>query len=80
MGNKAEIHVACNIDSNYVKYCAVMLTSLLENNSDSCVHVHVIAASLPRAAKACCEVWWKADTARSCRSTSPTLRCSTAAA
>lgn len=47
MGNKAEIHVACNIDSNYVKYCAVMLTSLLENNSDSCVHVHVIAASLP---------------------------------
>lgn len=26
------IDIACCIDSNYAKYCCVMLTSLLENN------------------------------------------------
>lgn len=46
MGKEAEIHVACNIDSNYVKYCAVMLTSLLENNRDSRVCVHIISSAL----------------------------------
>lgn len=40
------VHVACNIDNNYVKYCAVMLTSLLENNKDVEIHVHVIADGL----------------------------------
>ena len=40
------IHVACNIDSNYVKYCAVMLTSLLDNNNDSRIHIHIISSCL----------------------------------
>ena len=46
MANDKVIHVACNIDGNYVKYCAVMLTSLLENNRDSEIHVHVISSGL----------------------------------
>lgn len=46
MVNDNIIHVACNIDGNYVKYCAVMLTSLLENNRDSAIHVHVISSGL----------------------------------
>lgn len=46
MNTDDTIHVACNIDDNYVKYCAVMLTSLLENNRDSAIHVHVIADGL----------------------------------
>lgn len=44
--NQDMIHVACCIDGNYVKYCTVMLTSLLENNKDSEIVVHVIADSL----------------------------------
>lgn len=40
------MHVACNIDRNYVKYCAVMLTSLLENNRRHPIHVHVISSPL----------------------------------
>ncbi len=45
--DKEIIHIACNIDTSYVKYCVVMLTSLFENNTDSSFHVHVIAAELP---------------------------------
>lgn len=41
------IDIACNIDRNYVKYCGVMLTSLLENNRDSQFHIHIIASELP---------------------------------
>ena len=26
------IHIACNIDHNYVRHCAVTLVSLFENN------------------------------------------------
>lgn len=44
--NQDIIHVACCIDNNYVKYCTVMLTSLLENNKDSDIMVHIIAESL----------------------------------
>ena len=44
---KGIIHVACNIDASYVKYCVVMLTSLFENNADSSFHIHVIASGLP---------------------------------
>lgn len=40
------MHVACNIDGNYVKYCAVMLTSLLENNRRHPIHVHIISSPL----------------------------------
>lgn len=38
--------IACCIDSNYAKYCYVMLTSLLENNKDEQVSVHVLGNRL----------------------------------
>lgn len=44
--NRNVIHVACCTDSNYLKYCTVMLTSLLENNKDLDIDIHVIAGSL----------------------------------
>lgn len=40
------INIACNIDSNYVKYCIVMLTSLIENNKDSLFNIHIITDDL----------------------------------
>lgn len=40
------IHIACNIDSNYLKYCTVMLTSLLENNGSEEIHIHIIGSQL----------------------------------
>ena len=39
---KETIHIACNIDTSYVKYCIVMLTSLFENNQNVSFHIHVI--------------------------------------
>ena len=32
--------ITCCIDSNYAKYCYVMLTSLLENNKGEQISVH----------------------------------------
>lgn len=43
---KEIIHIACNIDVSYVKYCVVMLTSLFENNKDVSFHIHVITSEL----------------------------------
>lgn len=40
------IHIACNIDKNYVKYCGVTLVSIFENNRDEQVIVHIIASGL----------------------------------
>lgn len=40
------IDIACCIDSNYAKYCCVMLTSLLENNKGEQVFVHVLGNRL----------------------------------
>lgn len=40
------IHIACNIDSNYVKYCAVTLVSLFVNNPTESFHVHIVAGGL----------------------------------
>lgn len=40
------IDIACCIDSNYAKYCCVMLTSLLENNKGEQVSVHVLGNRL----------------------------------
>ncbi len=41
-----KIHIACNIDENYVQHCAVMLTSLFVNNHDLSFEVHIIASQL----------------------------------
>ena len=40
------MHIACNIDSNYVKYCIVMLLSAFENNERGSIDVHIIADDL----------------------------------
>lgn len=40
--------IVCNIDDGYLKYCAVMLTSLFENNKDETIHVHLIANTLSK--------------------------------
>lgn len=34
--------IVCCIDSNYTKYCCVMLTSLLENNQETQVSIHIL--------------------------------------
>ena len=38
--------IVCNIDERYVPYCGIMLTSLLDNNRDSRVTVHIVASTL----------------------------------
>lgn len=48
---KETIHIACNIDTSYVKYCIVMLTSLFENNRNVSFHIHVIAGELSAEAR-----------------------------
>lgn len=40
------IHIACNIDRNYVRHCGVTLASLFENNRGEAFTVHVIARGL----------------------------------
>lgn len=40
------IHVACNIDRNYVCHCAVTLVSLFENNRNEKFSIHIIARKL----------------------------------
>jgi lipopolysaccharide biosynthesis glycosyltransferase len=36
------IHVACNIDSKYTKYCSVLMVSLFENNKDEKIKMHIL--------------------------------------
>lgn len=45
---KIMIHIACNIDANYVKYCAVTLVSIFENNTQHRFCVHIVATGLSR--------------------------------
>ena len=40
------IHIACNIDSSYVKHCGTTLISLFENNPKTEFCIHIIAQSL----------------------------------
>lgn len=44
-------HIACNIDSNYVKHCAVTLVSLFENNRAETFAVHILANDLQQTDK-----------------------------
>lgn len=41
------IHIACNIDANFVQHCAVTLVSLFENNKESKFCIHIVAPHLP---------------------------------
>lgn len=43
------IHIACNIDSNYVCHCAVTLVSLFENNRNETFSIHILARGLSNA-------------------------------
>lgn len=43
---KEQIHIALNIDSNYVKHCAVTLASLFANNKEECFVVHILENGL----------------------------------
>lgn len=43
------IHIACNIDSNYVCHCAVTLVSLFENNREETFSVHILERGLSAA-------------------------------
>lgn len=40
------IHIACNIDSNYVKHCAVTLVSIFENNRKEDFHIYIVNGGL----------------------------------
>ena len=40
------IHIACNIDANFMQHCAVTLVSLFENNKSADICVHIVAPSL----------------------------------
>ena len=40
------IEVVCNVDDKYARQCAVMFTSLLENNPDDMIIVHVLSTYL----------------------------------
>lgn len=45
------IHIAFNIDSNYMQHCAVTLVSIFENNKDESIAIHIIARGLSDANK-----------------------------
>ena len=47
------IHIACNIDHNYVRHCAVTLVSLFENNPKETFTVHIIARELSETDVSC---------------------------
>lgn len=46
------IHIACNIDANFIQHCAVTLVSLFENNKRADICVHIVAPYLSEADQA----------------------------
>lgn len=38
--------IVCCTDNNYIKYCCVMLTSLLENNKEENITIHILGDNL----------------------------------
>lgn len=43
---KQTIHIACSTDDNYSALCGVMLCSLMENNKNNNIHIHILANGL----------------------------------
>ena len=41
-----KMHIACNIDSNYVRFCSIMLVSLFENNKGESFDIHIVSQDL----------------------------------
>ena len=42
------IHIACNIDANFIQHCAVTLVSLFENNKRADICVHIVGTVVKR--------------------------------
>ena len=40
------IHIALTIDENYVRYCTVVMASILENNKTDEITFHLVANDL----------------------------------
>lgn len=40
------IHIACSTDDNYAALCGIMLCSLMENNKQNHLHLHILANGL----------------------------------
>ena len=40
------IHIACSTDDNYAALCGVMLYSLMENNKQNRLHLHILSNEL----------------------------------
>ena len=40
------IHIALTIDENYVRYCTVVMASILENNKMDDITFHIVANDL----------------------------------
>lgn len=40
------LHIACATDDNYAALCGVMLCSLMENNKNNSINIHILANSL----------------------------------
>ncbi len=40
------MNILCATDNRYAPYCGIMLTSLIENNRDSDLHIYILASSL----------------------------------
>lgn len=51
------IHIACNIDANFIQHCAVTLVSLFENNKRADICVHIVAPYLSEADQAILRTW-----------------------
>lgn len=47
------IHIACNIDDNYIMQCCTTLVSVMYNNRNEQITFHIIAEKLSNEAKVC---------------------------
>ena len=41
------MHIALTIDSKFVRYCAVTIVSILENNDPKDIMLHIVSGHLP---------------------------------
>ena len=42
------MHIALTIDSKFVRYCAVTIVSILENNDPKDIMLHIVSGHLPK--------------------------------
>lgn len=46
MSKSSVIHITCSTDDNYAVLCGVMLYSMLSNNKDHDIHIHILISQL----------------------------------